>query len=1180
MLTTAASRLPPRARVLQAPSSALTKSIATTTCSVQQCRTFRNAGPSHAETLRDARRRHRTSRYKHMESVSQTLSWETQPRSDANKAALKEAMAESIKSSSTDNTGKYVNVDEIKSWSDDVSGVRPGRNIEDVERDAMNHLLRRDPSGPSVLLSSMQSIRNLIQSHRAPKEVTPEEVLRATAPAEEAGSFIDPITNRRVLQTFTPKYEDLDQYGPVKDVQSRVPPTNETLVQDAQKYQSTQFSEPEGLPKFSAEEKSKEYKDLHKYSPTNFDRPDKARILTAEEKSKNYDDLQEYQPVTWNEPDGLPKATPEEESKNYSDLHKYSAVQIDNPAAPQKLTPEEASKLYDDLHLYGAVRWNEPDGLLKLTAEEQSKNYTDLDQYGPVQWHEPDGLRPLTAEEKSKDYQDLSSYGPVAWSEPDGLRQLTPEEQSKQYDDLNAYSEGFTVKDSVLAAHEAAQMDPTPKAEPLAARVDAPIEDKSQEYKDLDKYGPVRWNEPDGLRKLTPEELSKDYADLHLYGGATKWNEPDGLRPLTAEEKSKQYGDLRAYAPTGKSGPEVVPSRRHPEEASKDYEDLPEYAQYDNGDAATPRIHPEEASKQYDDLKEYSQYDNTGPEIERVHPEEASKDYEDLSKYPAQGYEEPNETSRAHPEEETKEYKDLDKYSPRKFDSFDQVYPVEPESNKPAYEDLGKYNPQKFDSINKGYPTHPEEATKAYPDLHLYQGIGRNKPFGKIVEFPDPLTNRTKPYQAKPPSQERIMSPPASPWEQDLFRGVAADPLDSLTPEVIRARVLRRAWERNQRENLDQQAADRQSAKVASAQDVVNMGRQGSEAGERELTGNFIRDFPEEFTDSWGDIYSPSGTSLRPKGSDGGANRSSTASTTLDVEDELHPSSMDESFPVETSKLEPALRRMPIKNDLDAQERARLNADPYSTAPQGLQTSYAEECGGRATWPTMVRHYSAKAAPKEMSNEAGEQSAESPMSYRILAYDSASQSVAVAETSSSVVDLSSPATPADVLSRLSNPSKFLPHFRSLEMQGYEIFSGSGDVLVFRKVRPASVGWAADNVAADTAYRQPMRVNPIDMMGYPVTGNFASPTGFVNYDTLSDDAVDKPIPPYRSSTNVRREEPRVSGRSTSPGEGGKKRGIGRKIALTTVGVAGVAYAASVTEKFFSTGVVDTRGMRRL
>ncbi|KAM0412006.1 hypothetical protein ACHAPT_013670, partial [Fusarium lateritium] len=152
--------------------------------------------------------------------------------------------------------------------------------------------------------------------------------------------------------------------------------------------------------------------------------------------------------------------------------------------------------------------------------------------------------------------------------------------ESKEYDDLDAYENPFEASKSVLRAYEKSQMDTTMRGKPLAPKVDAPVEDFASKYDDLHKYGPVRWNEPDGLRKLTPEELSKNYEDLHLYD-AVRWNEPDGLRPLTAEEKSKHYNDTHLYAARDLS-PRT--SRVHPEEASKAYKDLPAYRHYDNAD--------------------------------------------------------------------------------------------------------------------------------------------------------------------------------------------------------------------------------------------------------------------------------------------------------------------------------------------------------------------------------------------------------------------------------------------------------------------------------------------------------------------------------------------------------------------------------------------------------------------
>ena len=762
-------------------------------------------------------------RYRYMETLNRRLSWENKPQHDAARAAMKSAFAHAVRPSS-----KYINVDEVKSWSDEFLGVRPGRNIEDVEREAIDHLFN---GKAKAWTTPFPTLRTILHGKRG-TAVTPESVLHATTTGPSA----------------------------------------------------------------------KENGDLNKYAPDKFDDPNAPRKPTPEEQSKNYDDLDKYKPIKWNEPDGLRKPTPEEESKNYKDLHKYGGALADAPVEP-------APKPYSDLAKYKPVEWNEPDGLRQLTPEELSKQYDDLDKYGPVTWNEPDGLPNKTPEELSKNYQDLDKYGAVSWNEPDGLRKLTPEEESKKYDDLDKYSEGFMAKDSVLKAHEAAQQDPTPKAEPIpskaaiAAAAPVPAQDPAEEYDDLDKYGPVHWNEPDGLRKPTPEELSKNY------------------------------------------------------------DDLDKYAQYPNAGPATPRIHPEEASKQYSDLRKYDAFPNDGPASERVHPEVASKEYKDLHKYPRAGFEEPAKTKHIHPEELTKNYKDLDKYKPSSFDAVDRAYPL-----------------------------HPEELTKNYEDLDKYKPVEFNEPDGKIAEASDDVAKSLKTYEK------------AGAETHDVVRSA----------DEIRADVLRRAYRNSKRTML-------QRANMRRDHDFDEPANTSKDTIRRAaLTGNYARDFPEEFATSWSTESKPS---LLPKG----------LPSADEAESEM--SSFDESFPRE-SKLQSAL-------------------DRKATAPAAeMQAQHSS-----------VSHHEAK---PESQNEV-ESASSGPVSYKTLAYDPSTQTISVAETTSAVHSNASPATPADVLVLLSHPAKFFPYFKALHAQGYEIVSGGGDVLVFRQSAKAAAA-----VAANVSYRVPRK----------------------------------------------------------------------------------------------------------
>lgn len=1036
-------------------------------------------------------------RYRYMETINRKLSWENTPGSGSGgsdssspKDALKAAMAQAARKHGDRSAAKPSGA---KS-SSEASGFSPGRKNGDGVRDAVDHLFGADKTAPyeyDLWKSPLKNIRNYLGAERSPKEPTAEDVLHATT-AEGDGSVIDPITNRKVPQSAS-KYKDLNKYEKTKlddpDASKKPTPEEESKkYTDLGQYKPVHWNEPDGLQKPTAEEDSKRYKDLDKYSSAKIDNANEERILTPEERSKFYDDLDKYGAVRWNEPDGLVKKTPEEKTKEYDDLEKY-----------------------------GPVRWNEPDGLQKPTAEEKSKAYDDLDSYGAVRWNEPDGLVKPTPEELSKNYDDLDKYGAVRWNEPDGLRKLTPEEESKKYEDLETYGEPFTAKDSAIEAHEASQMDTTQRGETLPPKVIIPPrtkltpEELSKNYDDLHKYGPVRWNEPDGLQKLTPEELSKNYDDLHKYG-PVKWNEPDGLQVLTPEELSKLYADLKAYSP-----PETT-------------RDAPN----------------------------------------RVHPEEASKNYKDLDKYDPKQFDEVDQTYPIHPEEATKAYKDLGKYEPSEFDEVDRTYPTHPEELTKRYKDLNRYEPKKFDAADQSYPIHPEEATKTYADLGSYNSVLRNEPDGKPATASGLFSRGTKaaPSGKPPGKRNRFFSD---------FSETPIDVVDSLTAQEIRAEVLRKAKDNSKKSRMEQSKAEHDESWDASTKAAQEAVQKSKESGHK-MTGSYTRDFPEEFSRSWSTANSPSKSTLYPNDIAEAAQARDNEVPAQSAEEEVEVSSMDESFPKEDARLEPALNRGATRR---ASRKATKSAEDETQKPE---TTFFEAKDANFG-PVISKHYPAKESKQETASAAPSEavnsdsaSADEPALYKILAYDPTMQTIDIAETSSVVPDTAAPLTPADVLLRLSNPSKFFPHFEPLQAEGYEIVSGSGDVLVFRKVRAAGLA----PKKASSAQLGASSVNPVDMMGKPVvTGNFASPTGFVNYDEVSEDPASKPEPPFRSNIDVRREEAVFSG--PRPGRNKdrkKKRSLGRKMVMGTVWVAGTAYAVGVLGEYFSTGGMSATGPQGL
>ncbi|KAK3186371.1 hypothetical protein K4F52_004909 [Lecanicillium sp. MT-2017a] len=1201
---------------------------------------------------RDVRRRHRQIRYRQLEQMNRKLSWENGPPPDKTIPPFLRSKAFA--------DAKYTDAGNVKSWSDDLSGIRPGKNIEDVEREAMDKLFRSH-------YNSTQHFDRL----RLPFQAVREYIHAWSAPPEPAKT-VDASQVIEATSGFPPVYSDADLKG---------------------------------------------------YSPSSFDDPNAPRKMSAEETSKRYKDLNKYRPVEWNEPDGLQKPTAEELSKNYKDLDKYSPAKFD--AEPTAADPQAK---YDDLHKYKPAEWNEPDGLPGPTAEELTKNYNDLDKYNSVRWNEPDGLPGKTPEELSKNYKDLDSYGPSEFNEPEGLRPLTAEEESKKYEDLDKYAEGFMAKDSVLDAHEAKQMDTTVRGNMLPPKIEVVPEDLAQKYDDLGKYGPVLWNEPDGLRPLTEEELSKNYDDLH------------------------------------------------------------KYAQYDNGDPDVVRIHPEEASKQYEDLYKYAQYDNDGPAEARIHPEEASKQYADLPKYPRAGYEEPIVKEHIHPEELTKNYPDLAKYNPATFDAPHKPYPAHPDALTNDYDDLNLYKPvfhnepdgkaaasmpvkdglAEYDTKHQKRafattsPTKNRSSSPLAPQAHRR---ATNLEFAKVeyensfddAEIPPPgiplfevgtqarqrfvnLEEAKDEYQsswkldptvdeytpgtglkaeasrrvanlekskAKTESQwdssavaeadgapagieaqarrlvnnlEAAKSEYEAEWdavptavqaaedmEAEYFRRVeklekskakTESAFDSNTAAVEAdgaAGVLESGWDvapaalesieaqaSRQAGNADaskpvlesgwdvapaasesiEEVASRQPAPadesvLESGWDVApsaieyieaESGRQpttatiepvlesgwdversalesiaaesGRQPAKTEATEPVLEsgwnvapsalasieaeanqqpdNVPVNVPAADADAVLESGWDVTPAAiesievaatqpptpfqpvSEDGPERAAPAPTNgaIEIEADLRASSlddarakyetaferqvdfgvvdaaerdegassMDESFPLESAHTHTRHTKQRLSGtygqpSMNPEAITQAEADPYSKSPQGLETSYSEETGGRATWPTMVRHYRTEGSPRGGAETA---SGSDAATYVVLAFDPLTHSVNVAETSSGVEHVGSAMTPAEAILRLSNPSKFFPHFQPLQEQGYEIVSGRGDVLIFRKVR------------ADT-------------------------------------------------TNGRGYEPRKHMR--------KKRSFGRKLVVGTLSVAGAAYAIGVLGEYVSTrGIV--------
>ena len=251
--------------------------------------------------------------------------------------------------------------------------------------------------------------------------------------------------------------------------------------------------------------------------------------------------------------------------------------------------------------------------------------------------------------------------------------------------------------------------------------------------------------------------------------------------------------------------------------------------------------------------------------------------------------------------------------------------------------------------------------------------------------------------------------------------------------------------------------------------------------------------------------------------------------------------------------------------------RKSMNAQPESMSPEAV--SERQQAGVAKTLPRMaLPDRTAASAPKSTSPKT------TPAMYKVLAYDSSTLQVTTATTTSSLAatvsgdgDLETPQNPTEVLARLNNPAKFMPYFQNLEEQGYEIVSGGGDILVFKKVRDAVVA-----SAADTKNPSPMQ-DTLESLAGPERD------AATVLDEIPATPAPAPTAPPVRPAKVKRQEDVFSGSGTkwheeesqsssSTGQASEgawfrfRRGV-RRVFFTGLATAGVAYTiGAVAENF--------------
>lgn len=1111
MLTTA-SQFGPRARSLRTNHATATASVhrvlaASSAATVQQCqqtRDFRFGWFSHtdSEVQEEMRRREKAFKQKYADQLSRRLNWDKHPLADDARHAVKRMMASYWISHDARPCGRHADAEASKQRTpDNKDGVRPGQNIEDVERGAMEHLMfGKEEEGATRGQKSKRKRGGKKNKHNS-VPYTPYGIF------EHDDYFIDPVTNRKVAKHAAPRSPESGVDIPVKtfkDYRTRFTPGHGVLN-----------DEPSAG-------------DRHKHSQVEID--------TKTDHTGAALDA------------GHSDASAESHTPTNGDSRHF---QVDTPNARMSY-----ETLYD--FMTHSMRHKEHGEPLDLGPK-----YDDLHKYKPVT---DDGQvpseRPQQLDNEPVNYKPVTDNGPVQF-----------EDLKPPYEDLHKYDSA--VVDEVVARFEG---DTAP-------------------YSDLHRYGPVL--DPDSApiedaepKHNEPQEKSLGYQIYSVKPGVSALDyrpsvenlEPGDFPPSTVEQLREKYGtaELRKYTTVRHLSPG---EERLAEEAEKIF-DSHEMVYYNEPDGsplptADERV-VEDLTKRYD-------------------PEE-------LAKYSPVYWNEPDGQPDA--AEDSRVAEGLTKeYDPAELAEYKPVYWNEPDGqprssmDERAAEGLTKNydlaelhdyeRPVQWNEPDGQPPMPAEELSKKYPDLDQYAPIGYQEPEGHRSSQADAVKEGLEEMDARRDYESA-----------DRLASEELDSADEPSAEVLRRMDMRQQIDEEYKETERRQILEQQMKNYQTASDATDheaslaikymRARAANVEPERQLTGNYVRDFPEEFDKSWTETLSKAPPETAQPNDD------------FVFESQDMDGGLEGAFGRPSpAKIQPALdRHLEDQPHITKTSQTVGNEDSGSIVAQDLDTVDAGESGGTPVSPAYAKHSVGVSPSADKASEATTPETiyhwptNEPTLYKILAYDPVMQKIEIAETSSFVPDTASALTPADALLRLSHPTRFFPHFARLEAEGYEIISGTGDVLVFRKVRPetskekpAEKPPAHDQPAptSEESGAVETRINPIDMTGRPrfspASANFASPTGYVNYDNIPETAASKlppPPPKIKYNIDVHREEPVFSGPKarSSDGQRGKKKSLGKRLVVGGVWVAGISYALGVITEFFTTGGMDGIGPKGL
>lgn len=166
-------------------------------------------------------------------------------------------------------------------------------------------------------------------------------------------------------------------------------------------------------------------------------------------------------------------------------------------------------------------------------------------------------------------------------------------------------------------------------------------------------------------------------------------------------------------------------------------------------------------------------------------------------------------------------------------------------------------------------------------------------------------------------------------------------------------------------------------------------------------------------------------------------------------------------------------------NELEALFKTDAASSAHLEGREDLGALSASDIRARYTSPSDKRHEVSSSdtltfdGPEDRVGDflrhqatANKSEAWSSADYRILAYDS-SMSIVKTSEADSFFGMNETVQAHEILARLHNPAKFVPYFEQMQKDGYEIATGGGDILVFRKSSGMSTQSASNTTTTES-----------------------------------------------------------------------------------------------------------------